>query len=700
MAAVRPQRAAPEIKYGRVVRPEIQALRAVAVATVVVCHVWPSVLPGGFVGVDVFFAISGFLITSHLLREIDRHDGVSLAAFWARRARRILPAALFVIAICAVATLALVPANHWGQWFDEMRASTLYVQNWQLAADAVDYFAAENEPSVVQHFWSLSAEEQFYLVWPLLLLAGVAATRRRPRWRLRALGVAMGGLVAVSFAYGLYLTVANPAAAYFITPTRAWEFGAGGLLALSAQTVVGSARVRAVVSWAGLAAIAIASATFSGETPFPGAAALLPVLGTLAVIWAGAPALRWAPTPLMERRPVQFLGDISYSVYLWHWPLLILMPFVLEREIPLWMTFVIVALTILAAWLTKLVVEDPVRSGRFLTRRPPRFTFASVGAATLLVLTVIGAGFLQLREENRKAASATARILANPPECFGAESRDPERRCSNPELRLVVAPTPSESRSRRNAPCKIIERTPTVCRFGVSRAKAEDTIALVGDSHAAHWRAALDVVVREKQWRGLSLTHTSCPFSKATEILTEPSSSECLRWKEQVFEWFERHPEVTTVFVGQVAGGRGVVRPPGADNTELEIAGYLGAWDALPDSVERVIVLRDTPKIQGRTLACIQAAIDDDRPAGPKCAESRAGALDTDTALAAAERVPNDRAVAVDLLDHICDARRCYPVVGGALVYKDRTHLTTVFAETLGPYLLRQVERLDTAAKR
>ena len=425
------------------------------------------------------------------------------------------------------------------------------------------------------------------------------------------------------------------------------------------------------------------------------------MLGTLAVIWAGAPALRWAPTPLMERRPVQFLGDISYSVYLWHWPLLILAPFVLERDVPLWLTFVIVALTILAAWLTKIFVEDPVRGGRFLTRRPPRFTFAATAAATLLVLTIIGGGFLELREENRKAASATARILANPPECFGAASRDPERPCSNPDLRLVGGAHPERvPRASATRRARSSSATPTVCQFGVSKAKAKDTIALVGDSHAAHWRAALDVVVRDKRWRGLSLTHTSCPFSKATEILTEPSSTECLQWKDQVFEWFEHHPEVTTVFVGQVAGGRGVVRPPGADNTELEIAGYLGAWDALPDTVKRVIVLVDTPKIQARTLACIQAAIDDGRPAGPKCAEPRAEALDTDTALAAAERVPDDRAVAANLLDHLCDAQRCYPVVGGALVYKDKTHLTTVFAETLGPYLLRQVERLDTAAKR
>jgi peptidoglycan/LPS O-acetylase OafA/YrhL len=154
-------------------RPEIQALRALAVALVLVYHLWPAVVPGGFVGVDVFFAISGFLITSLLLREAERTGSVSLRAFWARRARRILPAALLTVLVCALATVALVPLTRWGQFFTEMRASTAYVQNWQLAGDAVDYLAAANAPSPVQHYWSLSIEEQFYLVWPVLIAAAL-----------------------------------------------------------------------------------------------------------------------------------------------------------------------------------------------------------------------------------------------------------------------------------------------------------------------------------------------------------------------------------------------------------------------------------------------------------------------------------------------------------------------------------------------
>src|SRR3954471_22483425 len=210
-------------------RPEIQALRAIAVGIVVVYHFWPELLPGGFVGVDVFFVISGFLITSQLLREVDRTGWISMSGFWARRARRILPPALFVLLFCAVATILFVPLNYWQQFFDELRASSTYGQNWHLAAAAVNYFSASDAPSPVQHFWSLSAEEQFYVVWPLMILLIAAVTRVRvmPAGR-RSIGLVIGIVTFASLVYGIHRTAADPAAAYFVTPARGWEFGVGG----------------------------------------------------------------------------------------------------------------------------------------------------------------------------------------------------------------------------------------------------------------------------------------------------------------------------------------------------------------------------------------------------------------------------------------------------------------------------------------
>jgi peptidoglycan/LPS O-acetylase OafA/YrhL len=669
----------------RLFRPEIQALRGIAVAVVVVCHLWPSVLPGGFVGVDVFFAISGFLITSHLVREIERTGRISLAAFWARRARRLLPAALTVLLACALATLAIVPETHWPQFLAEVRASAAYVQNWQLASSAVDYFAAADGPSPVQHYWSLSAEEQFYLVWPVLLSAVAFVAPRR--LRRRALGGLMWALAAASLAYSIQRTAADPAAAYFVTPTRGWEFAAGGLLALLGPSYDRRPALRSVASWLGLAAIALAAALYSAATPFPGVAAALPVAGALAVIWAGRPVLTLAP--------LRFLGDISYSLYLWHWPLLVLATFATGHAVNTTTTLTVLMLSILAAWLTKLFIEDPVRTGPLLTLRRARWTFATVGAGTALVLAVSASGSVRLQEQVRQAERVSQHLLATQPACFGAAARDPEQRqCTNPKLRLAVVPSPIEAHKQHNAPCPLIERNGRlyVCGFGTPRAKATATVALVGDSHAAHWRAAMEVVARAEHWTGVSISHTGCPLSKATKNLAEPARAQCVQWNRQVLQWFVRHPEVSTVFVSEISGGAGVIAP-GKNQLAAQRAGYVAAWRALPPSVKRIVVLHDTPKALGDTDTCVQQAIARHRRAGLACALPRRGALQQDSAATAAARLRSKRVGVVDLTRFFCDRSRCYPVIGGALVYRDQNHMTETFATSLGPYLLQAVRR-------
>jgi peptidoglycan/LPS O-acetylase OafA/YrhL len=681
-------------KPSRQLRPEIQALRAIAVSLVVIFHFWPSVLPGGFVGVDVFFAISGFLITSHLLREVDRTGSVSMPAFWARRARRILPPALIVLLFCAVATILFVPLSYWQQFFGEMRASTTYGQNWHLAAAAVDYFAAGNGPSPVEHYWSLSTEEQFYLVWPLLLLITVKVARiRRLHIARRSIAIVMSALTGVSLAYGIYKTTADPAAAYFVTPARAWEFGAGGLLALLPQAER-APRIRSALSWLGIGAIFLAALKYTEATPFPGLAALLPVLGTVTVMQAGAPARVWAPTPVLRLAPIQFLGDISYSVYLWHWPLLILAPFVTGRGVHTETRIAILMLTVVAAWLTKLVVEDPVRVRPFLARRRARWTFAFAAAGTAVVMGVTLWGASHVQAQIRKDERTTQRILAERPACFGAAARDPEKPCSNPALSLMVVPTPVEARDRPNSPCTLIAQHPmNVCEFGVPRSKATGTIALIGDSHASHWRAALEPVAQAKGWRGLSITRSGCPLSRTVKKLRNPLFAQCIQWNRDVPIWLAKHPEVSTVFVVQDSGGKWVV-PRGKDEFTAEVAGFSKAWKALPKSIEHIVVIRDTPKDKATTQRCIEQAMANGKPAGPACAVPRSVALERDSEAVAATRMRSKRVQSVDLNRFFCDGRRCYPVIGGALVHKDDHHITTVFATTLGPFLLRDVDRL------
>lgn len=671
------------------VRPEIQALRAIAVLTVVAYHVWPEIMPGGFVGVDVFFAISGFLITAHLVREVDRTGTLSLWQFWARRARRLLPAALLTLFVCAVATIALVPQLYWQQFLTEIGTSTAYVQNWQLASDAVDYLAADNRPSPVQHFWSLSAEEQFYVLWPLLLI--VAAWTARRRLAIWAVLLTVTGL---SLWYSISETAANPAAAYFVTPTRAWEFGAGGLLALIGARGRLPDRLSALLSWAGLGAVCYAAAAYSTDTAFPGWAAAVPVVGALAVIHAGMPKARWAPSQILRVRPAQFLGDISYSVYLWHWPLLVFAPFAFANPGPIETRIAVPLLTILLAWITKVLVEDPVRRSAWLSAQP-RMTFACSAAATAVLAAVLVGGTSHVEAQIHAAEREQFKLVSTTPDCFGAAARNSSAPCDNPALRTQVVPLPVAAKSEENAPCPNFRKEAgvSVCDFGVKASQAQKTVALLGDSHASHWRAPLNVIARARGWRGRSVTRTSCVFSAATKITPEPTKSQCLRWVNNVPRFFRKHPEIDTVFIVAITGGR-VNVPPGRTSLEAKINGVREAWETLPDSVRHIIVIRDTPKIFRTTVECVDRAIEAKRRATLACAVPRSQALENDPAVVGARKEHSPRLQAIDLSEVFCSERQCFPVIGGALVYKDLHHFTLVFAKTLAPPLNRKIEAL------
>ncbi len=329
-------------------RADVQGLRALAVGVVVLDHVGVGLLEGGFVGVDVFFVVSGFLITTLLLRELVEDGRVRIGAFYARRARRILPAATVVLAAVVVASTLLLPLTRAVRVGVDVVWASLFVGNVRLAREGTDYFTADLPPSPVQHFWSLAVEEQFYVVWPAalaLLAAGVVWRSRRRDGRPPGAGQArvadrVLGPVSVlvvlawvaSFAWSVLLTRAEPSAAYFSTPARAWELATGALLALAAARGLRlPARGRALVATSGLAAIAAAALAYGPGTPFPGWQAAVPVLGTAAVLAAGDAGRAHGAARLLTWRPATWLGDISYSLYLWHWPVVLLAPAVLAR---------------------------------------------------------------------------------------------------------------------------------------------------------------------------------------------------------------------------------------------------------------------------------------------------------------------------------------------------------------------------------
>jgi hypothetical protein len=321
--------------------------------------------------------------------------------------------------------------------------------------------------------------------------------------------------------------------------------------------------------------------------------------------------------------------------------------------------------------------------------RPQRL---AAPVAVLAVAAVSVTAAAPTAGQNQDAARSAAEIETQ--RCFGAASRDPERRCVNKRLRYTVVPTPAEARSGQNSPCTPVARTEELypCVFGTPPEEAVKTIALVGDSHAGHFRAALEVVARQRRWHGISLTQTGCPMTQATPILKGRQRDDCLEYNRALRPWLEDHPQVSMVFTSQ-HGGK-VVTEPGQSQYEAQVDGFVRAFEELPATVEQMIVIRGTPWSTRTAPACIEEAVADRKRPDLTCAIPRKRSLRQDLAATAANLMGDERVKVLDFTPFVCGAKRCFPVVGGALVHKDGGHITQTFSRTLGPYLGRYVDRV------
>jgi len=681
-------------------RPEIQALRALAVTLVIAFHLWPDHVTGGYVGVDVFFVISGYLITSHLLRERQATGRIALSQFYARRIRRLLPAALLVLAVTLVVVLVAVPTALWRQFLGEIGASAVYVVNWVLAANSVDYFAAENVASPVQHYWSLAVEEQFYLVWPLLIVVAFALTRSRS-WLFSVRAVA--GVFALVFVGGLAYSVIGSRVAqsptYFSTPAHAWEFAAGGLLAVAGllrAEAVGDivtripAPVRALASWLGFATIVFSALRFDGESLFPGYIALLPVGATLAVIAAGMPASRFSPGWLVRSRIVQGIGDISYSAYLWHWPLIVLVPFVVGAELTLASKLLILTATLALAWLSKRFVEDGIRTSPSWARR--RRTYVTAAAASLVL---IGASVAPIAVVDAKADSVRAYVDAQVEGgglCFGAAALPSGRDCSYlRSIDPVVGSDPALYASPW-APdgCPLVyEGVVRECVSGDD--DAELTIAFVGDSHMAHYRPAVFPLLDDHDWQYRFIVRGACPAVNLDWSSSKPDAPEsqagCESWRTAMIDYVANDIDADLVVVSNYTAK--YFGNESAENREEMAAAYAATWKTWTDRGIGVLVVGDAPATQRKDVpTCVQEHLDD----LDACSMPVSEAIGHDPLLIGAEEYPNALVTTLDHSDAFCDASRCYAVAGGLVAYSDKHHISPAFARSLAPRFEASIE--------
>ena len=696
-------------------RPDLEGLRGVAILLVLLCHVGIPGAQAGFVGVDVFFVLSGFLITGLLVTERQTTGRIGLGAFYARRARRILPAAVLVLATTLLASELILSPLDLRRIADDGLAASLSLANVRFAVDATDYFSPV-DASPMLHYWSLAVEEQYYLLWPILLLT--VARIGRPKLTMAVLAVT---IFAGSFALSAAITDSSGAWAYYSLPTRAWQLAAGALLALGMTTFADAPlSVAAATGWLGAGLLVASLMAIGPGTSYPGLAALLPTLGAAALIASGG-VVGSPGWMVLTRTPIRWLGRISYSLYLWHWPILVLGAIALGMGVAddgtpaagdLGVRIGLAGIAIVIAALTWALVEEPFRRGRLVPHGRWRGLALAGSAALALVLgsTAIGV----VGDAGVEAASVATFAaegdgpFADPTDTLPVPSGDQSPDAEPSEQPAVIASpdptgptaapvasgptpridgalprdlTPSLSRARKDTDplradgcgLSLSGSTPPVCVYGDK--SGATTVALVGDSHAAHWFPAVEVLAQHRGWRLVPFTKFSCVFvdMRLTSPWLKREYTECETWRERVVDRLvDLRPDLVIIAADQELP----VVSDSDDDPLLQGAAMARLIERVPG---KLAIIVDTPRSDYDVPACLA-----DHPrAIERCTTNRSAAFGPLYRLREAEAARLSGATLVDLSDAVCPTDPCPPVIGSMLVYRDHHHLTATFAASL-----------------
>jgi len=678
--AARPGEAASR-PAGHGLRPDIQGLRAVAVLLVVLSHAGVRHLAGGYVGVDVFFVISGFLITSQLLREMTSTGRIGIGRFYARRALRLLPASTLV-SVCTLAGAWL--------WLSKVRfvdytgdavASAFSLVNFRLAANGADYLNATAPPSPFQHFWSLAVEEQFYLVWPVLLFGSLLLFRRRS-----LVAVPLVLLCVLSLSADISLTASNSPWAYFGTQTRAWELGLGALLALGADRLDRlPASVAAPLSWAGLVAIGYAGLVYDSATRFPGWYAAVPVLGAVAVLAGGAASGRYGAAAVLGLRPAVWIGGLSYGWYLWHWPLMVILPHAVRGGLRIGeVRLGAAALGLALAWLTLRLVENPVRFNRFFKRSAARGLGLGLGLSTgaaAIALTAaqfppplatdgIAASVARTVATARNPLAALHKLLAHPDHTLPANLVQSLRTVDKAKSAIYQDGCMASYASTT---------VPADCAFGDT--SSSTVVALYGDSHAAQWFPAMDRLAQQHHWRLVVLAKASCKVAWITGKFQNARYAACDTWREKAVARIEAaHPAVVITSSSDVVS----TWKPEADVNAQWRKGFTTTYRALQKGGTKVVALLDTPWPHGNAVDCVSNHSDD----LSRCTQAASdGSPEPNVHRANVAAAHLAGVSVIDPQTWFCTNGRCPVVVGNTVVYRDASHMAESYAAAIAPLL-------------
>lgn len=711
-------------------------MRAVAVGVVVAYHAGVPGFAGGFVGVDVFFVLSGYLITRLLLGELAATGTIALGEFWGRRARRLLPAAALTVVVTALGALVVLPPLAVRQFAGDALGAATFTSNFVFAHRLGDYFGAQlgaAMPSPLLHFWSLAVEEQFYLLWPPLL---ALLTRRPRRYRQLAIAVA-AALTIVGFVAAAMFTSSHPTAAFFLLPTRMGELLAGALVALSGPAVLRLAAAhRAVLGWVGLGGIAWSTVAFDEAVAWPGVAVLAPVVATVAVIVAGVrPVADEAPVRVLRAMPLQWVGRHSYAIYLWHWPVLVLAA---AQFGPLGVpaTISAVAISVAFAALSVALIEDPVRHWRPLTHSAPRSLV--LGASLCLVVALVSVGLRSTGgdldggvaaaapELDVEAATSTAAQPDGAATPAAARGATPSSTVAGEATSTTGAPTTSAPSTSDAAVTtlatppppggqlgQLVQATQQQLRLagqtavvpnnlrpslasarerstpyrdgcvnvGVNDAlqpceygvtTATSTIVLYGDSHAAQWFEPLEQVATARGMRLVVLLKGGCPVSDV-DVPTPVLRYTCPPYRDRALAYIEREQPALVV----AAQSYNHV-PAEADEWQ---EGTLATFERLGALGVPVLVIGDNPASLVDPPACLSDHVSD----VDECVTTRDDAVRPQRISSEVLAAEEYGLTWVDTTNWFCTTELCPLIIGNVLVLRDETHITVPMAEFLTP---------------
>jgi peptidoglycan/LPS O-acetylase OafA/YrhL len=657
-------------------RPDIQGLRAIAAGLVVLYHAGVPFLHGGYVGVDVFFVISGFLITRQLDDEVARNGRPRFAQFYARRARRLLPPAAIVVLTTLVVGRLVLPYQQMKDLATNAIFAGTYSLNYHLAFSGVQYQNASAAPSALQHFWSLAVEEQYYLIWPLLI--GLVAVAVRPTRARRAL---TGAVVVGLIGYTLYLSATvsrtNHSVGYFSLQTRAWELGVGALLALSLRLL---ARVPAwlsrIAGWAGLAAVIVSAVMYTETTVYPGIAAVLPVGGAALIIAGGTHRNPYSvETAVLDLAPMQYVGRSSYAWYLWHWPMLILLPYWVGHPLGLAAKLEVVVLALWFAILTYFVENAAHRSA---WRTP-----AWLASGLVLSLAMVGGSYATAATLPTLTGSGSVRIAAALTQSDTAiVQREIASSLSIVKLPRNLAPPLADAPydvAGKNCHTDELQTTSPMCVLGDSH--AHQVAVLLGDSKAHQWAHALSVEAQAAHWKVIEMTKAACPIADVhiwNADLKRPYT-ECDSFRA----WSAA--QVRALHPALIIASQSDTAPANAVNDTQWGALTAQALTALAGNSARVAYIGDTPTTVDDTTTCLTQHINSVN----KCAYRRQDAyggfplryLRLETALTRAGLGY------VKDLDWFCGPFYCPAVVDNMVVHRDWGHITDAYSMWLAPML-------------